>query len=327
MKSLLSLIAAGAAALLSMPVAAQAPAADFPSKPVTIVTPFAAGSGPDAVLRLISDKLGRLWNQRVLVDNKPGGGGFIAIEQARRAAPDGYTLLQLDSEHIAALPHLYKSRNFVTLQHFDPVASLFRTPFFVAVPTDSKWKTMGDLVAAAKAQPGQISYGSWGVGSPGHLGGQQLESLTGTHMQHVPYREVSQLFANVGSGEVAWSFASLPSSQGIYKAGKLRYIAIAAPQRIPQMPDVPTMAESGGPAGLEVNSFVSLLTPKGVPAAIRARINADVAKVIADPEIRARFDTFAFEPLAWSPEEIERNAEAKSKIYGELVRRGNISLE
>jgi tripartite-type tricarboxylate transporter receptor subunit TctC len=186
---------------------------------------------------------------------------------------------------------------------------------------------MGDLVAAAKAQPGQISYGSWGVGSPGHLGAQQLESLTGTHMQHVPYREVSQLFANVGSGEVAWSFASLPSSQGIYKAGKLRYIAIAAPQRIPQMPDVPTMAESGGPAGLEVNSFVSLLTPKGVPAAIRARINADVAKVIADPEIRARFDTFAFEPLAWSPEEIERNAEAKSKIYGELVRRGNISLE
>jgi len=327
MKSLLSLIAAGATALLTTPVAAQAPAADFPSKPVTIVTPFAAGSGPDAVLRLISDKLGRLWNQRVLVDNKPGGGGFIAIEQARRAAPDGYTLLQLDSEHIAALPHLYKSRNFVTLQHFDPVASLFRTPFFVAVPTDSKWKTMGDLVAAAKAQPGQISYGSWGVGSPGHLGGQQLESLTGTHMQHVPYREVSQLFANVGSGEVAWSFASLPSSQGIYKAGKLRYIAIAAPQRIPQMPDVPTMAESGGPAGLEVNSFVSLLTPKGVPAAIRARINADVAKVIADPEIRARFDTFAFEPLAWSPEEIERNAEAKSKIYGELVRRGNISLE
>lgn len=327
MKSLFSLIAAGVAALLSSTVAAQAPATDFPSKPVTIVTPFAAGSGPDAVLRLVSDKLGRLWNQRVLVDNKPGGGGFIAIEQARRAAPDGYTLLQLDSEHIAALPHLYKSRNFVTLQHFDPVASLFRTPFFVAVPTDSKWKTMGDLIAAAKAQPGQISYGSWGVGSPGHLGGQQLESLTGTHMQHVPYREVSQLFANVGSGEVAWSFASLPSSQGIYKAGKLRYIAIAAPQRIPQMPDVPTMAESGGPAGLEVNSFVSLLTPKGVPAAVRARINADVAKVIADPEIRARFDTFAFEPLAWSPEEIERNAEAKSKIYGELVRRGNISLE
>lgn len=331
MRSIQRLLAtASAATALMLGAHAQAQttaAADFPSKPVTLVTPFAAGSGPDAVLRLVSDKLSRLWNQRVLIDNKPGGGGFIAIEQARRAAPDGYTLLQLDSEHIAALPHLYKSRNFVTLQHFDPVASLFRTPFFVAVGADSKYRTMTDLIADAKAHPGQVSYGSWGVGSPGHLGGQQLDALTGTRMQHVPYREVSQLFANVGTGEVPWSFASIPSSQGIYKAGKLRYIAVAAAKRVPQMPDVPTMAEAGGPPSLEVNSFVSLLAPKGVPAAIKAKINADVAKVIADPEIRARFDTFAFEPLAWSPEEIERNAEAKSKVYGELVRIGNISLE
>ena len=302
-------------------------AADYPSRPVTIVTPFAAGSGPDAVLRLVSDKLSRQWNQRVLIDNKPGGSGFIAIEQARRAPADGYTLLQLDSEHIAALPHLYKSRNFVTLQHFQPVASLFRTPFFVAVPTDSKWQSMGDLIAAAKAQPGKFTYGSWGVGSPGHLGAQELEALAGISMQHVPYREVSQLYSNVGSGELPWAFASIPSSQGIYKAGKLRYIAVAAPKRVPQMPNVPTAAESGGPAGLDVNSFVSLVAPNGVPEAVALKINADVAKVIADPEIRARFDTFAFEPLAWSPDEIRRQAEIKSKIYGELVRRGNISLE
>jgi tripartite-type tricarboxylate transporter receptor subunit TctC len=322
-RALLAGVLAAATAVLGSNALAQA--SDYPSKPVTLVTPFAAGSGPDAVLRLVSDKLSRLWNQRVVVDNKPGGGGFIAIEQARRAAPDGYTLLQLDSEHVAALPHLYKSRNFVTLQHFDPVASLFRTPFFVAVPTDSKWKNMSDLIAAAKAAP--LSYGSWGVGSPGHLGAQQLEALTGVQIQHVPYREVSQLYTNVGSGEVPWAFASIPSSQGVYKAGKLRYIAVATPKRVPQMPDVPTMAEAGGPASLEVTSFVSLLAPKGVPPAVQAKINADVAKAIADPEIRARFDTFAFEPLAWSPEEIRRQAEAKSKVYGELVRRGNISLE
>jgi tripartite-type tricarboxylate transporter receptor subunit TctC len=321
------LILAALTLALGTSLASAQNASDYPAKPVTIITPFAAGSGPDAVLRLISDKLGRVWNQRVVVDNKPGGGGFIAIDAARRAAPDGYTLLQLDSEHIAALPHLYKSKGFVPLEHFDPVASLFRTPFFVAVPADSSWKSMTDLIAAAKAKKGDLTYGSWGVGSPGHLGAQQLEALTGTSMQHVPFKEVSQLFANVGSGEVAWSFASIPSSQGIYKAGKLRYIAVAAPKRVPQLPDVPTMAEAGGPAGLEVNSFVSLLTPKGVPPAIKAKINADVAQVIADPDIRARFDTFAFEPLAWSPEEITRNAQAKSKIYGELVKRGNISLD
>lgn len=323
MKRLLTALAAAAL----VPAALAQGAADFPTRPVTIVTPFAAGSGPDAVLRLVSDKLGKLWNQRVTIDNKPGGGGFIAIDAARRAAPDGYTLIQFDSEHIAALPHLYKSKNFVTLQHFDPVASLFRTPFFVAVSSQSKWNSMKDLIAEAKAKPGQITYGSWGVGSPGHLGGQQLDALAGLQMNHAPYREVSQLYANVGTGDVPWAFASIPSSQGIYKAGKLKYIAVAATKRVPQMPDVPTMAESGGPAGLEVNSFVSLLAPKGVPEAVKKKINADVAKAIADPEIRARFDTFAFEPLAWSPEEITRQAEIKSKIYGDLVKRGNISLD
>jgi len=323
LKHLLTALAAAAL----VPAALAQGAADFPTKPVTIVTPFAAGSGPDAVLRLVSDKLGKLWNQRVTIDNKPGGGGFIAIEAARRAAPDGYTLIQFDSEHIAALPHLYKSKNFVTLQHFDPVASLFRTPFFVAVSSQSKWNSMKDLIAEAKAKPGQITYGSWGVGSPGHLGGQQLDALAGLQMNHAPYREVSQLYANVGTGDVPWAFASIPSSQGIYKAGKLKYIAVAATKRVPQMPDVPTMAESGGPAELEVNSFVSLLAPKGVPEAVKKKINADVAKAIADPEIRARFDTFAFEPLAWSPEEITRQAEIKSKIYGDLVKRGNISLD
>ena len=308
----------------TLPALAQT---DFPNKPVTLVTAFAPGSGPDAVLRLVAEKLGRTWNQRVLVENKPGGGGFIAMDGVKRAAPDGYTLLQLDSEHLSALPHLYKSRNFVTLQTFEPVATLFRTPFMVAVASDSKLKSMSDLLAAAKAKPGQVTYGSWGVGSPGHLGAEQLEVATGVEMQHVPFREVSQLFTSVGGGDVSWSFGSIPSSQGPYKAGKLRYIAIAAAKRVPQLPDVPTVAEAGGPAGFEVNSFVVLVAPKGLPAAVRAKINADVSKAIAEPDVKARFDTFAFEPIAWPPEEIARNAETKSKVYEQLVKRKSISLE
>lgn len=312
------------AAALAAPAFAQG---DFPARPVTIVTAFAAGSGPDAVLRLVAEKLGKTWNQRVLVDNKPGGGGFIAIDTARRAPADGYTLLQLDSEHLAALPHLYKSRGFRTLETFEPAAALFRTPFMVAVAADSKWRSMSDLVAAAKAAPGRVSFGSWGVGSPGHLGAEQLEMATGVEMQHVPFREVSQLFTSVGAGDVSWSFGSIPSSQGAYKAGKLRYIAVAAARRIAQLPDVPTVAEAGGPAGFEVNSFVVLVAPRGLSAPVRARINADVARAVAEPDVRARFDTFAFEPLAWSPEEIVRQAEAKSRVYETLVQRKNISLE
>ncbi len=314
-----------AAAVLAANLANAADA--FPTKPVTLVTAFAPGSGPDAVLRLVAEKLGKTWNQRVLVDNKPGGAGFIAIEAVKRAAPDGYTLLQLDSEHLAALPYLYKSRGFETLKSFEPVAALFRTPFLVAVASDSKWKSMSDLIAAAKARPGQVSFGSWGVGSPGHLGGEQLESLAGISMQHVPFREVSQLFMSVGSNDVAWSFGSIPSSQGAFKAGKLRYIAVAAPKRIPQMPDVPTVAEAGGPAGLDVNSFVVLTAPRGLPAAVRDKINADVQNALAEADVKARFDTFAFENIAWSPAEIERQAGVKATIYSELVRRKNISLD
>jgi tripartite-type tricarboxylate transporter receptor subunit TctC len=306
----------------------SANAADpFPTKPVTLFTAFAPGSGPDAVLRLVADKLGRTWNQRVIVENRPGGGGFIAIEAARRTAPDGYTLLQLDSEHLAALPHLYKARGFQTLQTFEPVAALFRTPFMVAVPATSPWKSMRELIAAAKSEPGKVTYGSWGIGSPGHLGAEQLEMVSSIDMQHVPYREVSQLYTSVGSGDVAWSFASIPSSQGAYKAGKLRYIAVAAPRRIPQLPDVPTIAEAGGPSGLDVNSFVVLVAPRGIPAAVRDKINADVQKALAEPDVRARFDTFAFETLTWSAPEIERQAQVKSGVYAELVRRKNISLE
>ena len=307
-----------------LPVRAQA---TYPTKAVTITTAFAAGSGPDAVLRQVSDKLSRLWNQPVLVNNKPGGGGFIAMDSVQRLPADGYNLLQLDSEHLAAVPHLYKSKNFVTLNTFDPVATLFRTPFFIAVSTESKWQSVKDLVAAAKSSPGKVSYGSWGIGSPGHLGGEEIELLNGVDMTHVPFREVSQLYPSVATGDIQWAFASIPSSAGVFKSGKIRYLAIAAPKCAPQMPNVPTVAEAGGPKGLDVNSFVVLVAPKGLPADVTARINADVQKVLADPEIKARYNTFAFEALNWSPDEIRKQADIKSKTYGQLVARKNISLE
>ena len=312
---------------LALGLALTAQAQSYPNKSVTITTAFAAGSGPDAVLRQVSDKLSKLWNQPVLVNNKPGGGGFIAMDSVQRLPADGYNLLQLDSEHLAAVPHLYKSKNFVTLQHFDPVATLFRTPFFITVATESKWHNLKDLLGEAKAQPGKVSFGSWGIGSPGHLGGEEVELLSDVDMNHVAFREVSQLYTSVATGDIAWAFASIPSSAGVFKSGKIRYLAIAAPKRVPQMPQVPTVGEAGGPKGLEVNSFVVLVAPKGISADVTAKINADVQKVLSDPEIKARFNTFAFEALNWSPDDIRKQADIKSKTYGKLVARKNISLE
>ena len=232
------------------------------------MTAFAPGSGPDATLRLVAEKLGKLWNQRVLVENRPGGGGLIAMDAAKRAAPDGYTLLQIDSDHLAVTPHLYKQRGAEAVAQLEPVASIFRTTFLVAVPADSKFKTMTDIIAAAKASPGKLTYGSWGVGSPGHLGATLLEVQSGIEMQHIPYKEVSQLFMSVGAGDVAWSLGTLPSSSGAYKAGKLRYIAVASNKRLPQQPEVPTAAEAGGPKDFDVNAFVVLVSPKGIAPAL-----------------------------------------------------------
>ena len=232
--------------------AETASAQQYPTKPVRIITPFAAGSGPDSVLRVVGEKLTRAWGQQVIVENRPGGNGFIAIEAAKKAAPDGYTLVQMDDTHLALQPHLYKNIPYDVNKDFDPVGTLFRVYFFVVVPANSNWKTMKDLVDAAKAKPGEVTYGSWFIGSPGHLGGAMLEAATGTQMNHIPFKETSQLYVAVGNNDVNWAFGSAASAGAMYRAGKVKFMAVVAPQRVAGYPDVPTVAEMGVPADLEV---------------------------------------------------------------------------
>ncbi len=323
-RSALSLLAAASLAGIAAPALAQA---DFPTKPVSIFTPFPPGSGPDSLLRAITEKLSAQWKQPVVVQNRPGAGGFVVFENTRRLPADGYTLVQLDSEQLVALPLLYKSRNFQTLEVYDMVASLYNTPFLITVPTNSPWKSVSDLVAAAKAQPGKVAYGSWGIGSPGHLGGEQLELGSGIEMQHIPFKDSGQMFVALAGGEIAWALGSIPSSQGVYKANKVRYLGVATPKRIPQLPDVPTVAEAGGPKDFAQSSFVVLAAPKGLPPALRTKIAQDLTKVMQDPDIKARMDTFAFEYINWSPGEIVKQARTKGQMYERLIKRKNISLD
>ncbi|AHG66174.1 tripartite tricarboxylate transporter substrate binding protein [Advenella mimigardefordensis] len=299
----------------------------YPNRPVTIVTPFSAGSGPDAVLRMVAENLSQQWKQPVVIDNRPGGAGLIAIEQARRAKPDGYTLLQIDSEQLSALPFLYPSRKVVPMALFDPVSALFRTPFFVTVPNKSTWKDMQDLINAAKKNSDAVSYGSWGVGSPGHLGGKQLEMITHTSMIHVPYKETAQLYVNLSAEEIQWAFASIGSSESLYKKGSLRYLAIAAKQRHPRMPNVPTVAEANGPADLEVDSFAVVLAPKGIDPKLIEKIHFAITKATDSEKVKKNFDAFAFERLTWGPQEISQQGSAKARIYEKLIREGNIRIE
>jgi len=308
-------------------VSAVAAAQQYPTKLVRIITPFPSGSGPDSVLRVVGEKLGKMWGQQVVVENRPGANGFIAIDAAKKAPPDGYTLVQMDDTHLALQPHLYKNTPYDVVKDFDPVGAFFRTYFFVVVPASSQWMDMKDLIAAAKAKNGDLTYGSWFVGSPGHVGAAMLEAETGTRMTHVPFKEMSQLFTSVGNNDVAWSFGSAASSGPLYRAGKVKYLAVAAPKRVAGFESIPTVAEAGGPAGFEVKAWVGLFAPKGTPPAIIAKINQDLAKALAEPDIKERFAGFGFEPYAAPPAEVSANTAADSKRYGDIVKRAKISIE
>jgi tripartite-type tricarboxylate transporter receptor subunit TctC len=322
----LKLIGAAMAALALLP-GVPAHAQGYPAKPVKVVTPFPAGSGPDSALRLVADRLSKLWGQQVLVENRPGANGFIALGAAKAAAPDGYTLAQASSAQLSTHRLVYKTMPYDPVKDFDPIAPLFRNHFFIVVTASAPWKSVGDLVAAAKAKPNAMSYGSEFVGSPGHLGAASLESATGTQMTHVPFKETTQLFTAVGTGDVQWAFGTAGTAGAAVRSGKARYLALAAPKRLAAYPDVPTVAESGGPAAFEVGASTVMLAPRGTPKAIVDQINADVLKVVAEPEVRERFAAFGYEAWPLTPAETGAAMEADVKRYADIIKRLNLQLD
>lgn len=312
-----------ATAALAAPAAAQ----QFPGKPVKTIIPYSAGSGPDTVIRLVGEKLSRSWGQQLIVENRPGGNGWIAIDAAKKSPPDGYTLLQLDDTHMALQPHIYTKLPHDPAKDFEPVAPLYRTYFFVVVPANSEWKSMADLVAAAKAKRGGLTYGTWGIGSVGHVGTAMLEAATGTQMTHVPFKELPQLYGSVANGEVAWAYGTAATAGPLYRAKKVKFLALAAPKRLVGYPDIPTVSEAGGPANLEVKAWVGLLAPRGTPKPIIERINADVAKALAEPDVRERLAEVGFEPFSAAPGAMGDAMAADSRKFAEVVKGARISLD
>ena len=320
-------LAALAALSLGLMANLAAHAEDWPSKPVRILTPFPPGAGPEVVLRLVAEKLQKKWGKSVIVENRPGGNGFIAIDAFKRGNTEGYDLIQLDNVHLAAYPYLFKKLPYDPVKDFDPLLPLFRTYFFVAVPTTSSYKTVGDIIADAKARPGKLNYGSWSVGNPVHLGSALLESMTGTDMQHVVYKEVSQLYTAVANSELNWSLGSLASAGSMQRAGKVRFIAITAPKRQAAFPDVPTVAESGGPAGYEVTGWTLIAAPRGLPKAVTEKIQKDVEAALAEPDIKERFTTFGYDNYTPTREAFNAFIASESTKYAEVIKRAKASLD
>lgn len=308
-------------------VATSGYAADFPERPIRVIMPFPAGTGPDNVMRQVGERLAAEWKQQVIVENRAGGNGWIAMEAVKRAAPDGYTLVLVDSPLMSLHPHLYKKLPFSPTADFVPVASFYRTYYLVTVGTDSKWKSVQDLIAAAKANPDGVTYGSSGTGGNLHLGGAMMANAIGAKMRHIPYKETGQVYIDVSRGEIDWAFGTASTTAPLYKSKKVRYLAISAPERSPTLPDVPTLREAVGPAAVDLQTWVALFAPRGTPQVIVDRINATVKTVLEQPEMRAQLANVGFEPFIQTPSELGRTVDTDSNVYADIVTRSKISVD
>lgn len=315
------------AGALLLVAASGALAQGFPSKPVKIVSPYPNGLTPDIAVRAVAERLTRTWGQPVIVEPRPGANGFIAIGQAKKATPDGYELLLAGQSHLSINPRLFKSVPYDPEKDFAPLSLIYRTVFFVAVKADGPYRSIPELIAAAKASQKKLSYSSPYVGSPPHLGAAEFAYLTGTQMVHVPYKEAAQVYISVANGDVDWALGSIGSTLPLTKAGKLKLLAIAAKTRDPEHPDIPTVAQAGGPAGYEVDTWVSLVAPAGTPPDLVRRLSADIAAAVADPEVKERFKGIGVDPVSGTPAELAELVKRDLAAYGGIVKRTGVTAE
>lgn len=305
----------------------QAHAQGFPSKPVKIITPSSAGSGPDAALRALGDFLSKKWGQPVIIDNRPGGNGFIATGAFKQARPDGHELIAPDSSHITTHPHTFSKLPYDPVKDFEPIRPVLLTDFYVVVSKESPLNSLSDIVAAAKDKPGQLTYGSWFVGSPGHLGALRLESQTGIKMTHVPYKEMSQLYAGVANREVDWALGSAASAGPMEKAGKVKFIGLGAPKRSSIYPETPSTDESPATKGFESNAWVGLFAPPGTPKAIKEKISADVREGLATPMMQDRYRTLGYEVMDLGPDQFAERIRKDGAIWKKVIQQAGLKLD
>ncbi|WP_454673534.1 Bug family tripartite tricarboxylate transporter substrate binding protein [Achromobacter pestifer] len=314
-------------ALTALGGACQAQPSAYPSHSVRAILPYSVGSGPDAVTRIIGEQLTATWKQPFIVENKPGANGWLAIGEIKRSAPDGYSVAVVDNTHMTLQPHLYSKMPFDPVRDFAAVAPIYTTNFFIVVSANSPWRSVTDLIEAARKKPGLLTYGSWGMGSVAHVGSTLFERKTGTTMTHVPFKELPQLYTAVANGEVDWAFGTAATVQNLYQAKRVKLLALAAPARLPLYSDVPTVSEAGGPSDFELKTWVAAFAPKGTSADVIQRLNSAITTALAAPAVRERFRTFGFEPWVGDAATVVRAQEQDSARFADIVKQANISLD
>ena len=319
-------IAAALAGLLMTFAHGVGLAQTFPSKPVTLVVPFPPGGGTDTGARIMAEQLGKRWGHPVVVDNKGGAAGQIGADSVAKARPDGYTLLFGNVGTQSINPSLYRKLPYDPDKAFAPVSLVAELPLALMVNPRVPAKTPAELIALAKAQPGQMSYSSSGAGSAPHLAAELFKDSTGTFILHVPYRGGGPAITDLLGGQVQMSFLTVLEASGHIKAGRLRALAVTSEKRVSALPDVPTLAESGL-SNFNAISWIGLLAPAGTPPDIVERVAADVRAVLSDETVKARFAALGGVPRASSPQEFAKLIADDRGRYGQIIRSRNITID
>ncbi|MFZ3118166.1 MAG: tripartite tricarboxylate transporter substrate binding protein [Variovorax sp.] len=301
------------------------PANDFPSRPIRIVVPFAAGGATDVIARVVGQKVADQLGQPVVVDNKAGASGNIGAVAVARAAPDGYTLLMATSSH-AINATLYKKLDYSLTQDFAALSNLASVPLVLVVNPGVPARTVRELAAFAKAQGDKVNFASGGTGTASHLAGEQFNTLAGTRMLHVPYKGGAVAQTDLIGGQVQAMFANLPEVLTQVQAGKLRPLAITGKARRPNLPDVPTFAEAGYPQ-MDARSWFGLFAPAGTPAPIVAKLSASIAQAVADPAVQARLKELGADPIGDRHEAFQPFVAQEVKRWGALVERSGANAD
>ena len=327
MKRRTALLATAALAASVMASAAFAQAG-YPDRPIRVILPYAAGVSPDIVARLVSERLSPALGRPVIIDNRPGAGGMIGAEIAATMPPDGYNLLFTVKGVMAIVPHVYPSAKFNSLKDFKAVTEILQVPHLIVATNKAPYNSMKEFVEYAKRNPGKINYASNGTGSHPHVGMETIANRLGIQLTHVPYKTVPgpDVMAGVVDLFLEASTTAIPS----IKSGKIKALATSGPERIPALPELPTLTEFRAdldPNGATGNSWHGIFAPAGTPDAIVARLNAEIVKVVKMPEVQARLREFGLTPTGTSAEHLSKGLAADYAYWGKIVKDLNVKVE
>jgi tripartite-type tricarboxylate transporter receptor subunit TctC len=300
--------------------------AEYPNKPIRLIVPLAAASAVDNGARILTEKMSANMGQSIVIENMPGASGQIGADRVAKAAPDGYTLGGFNDSIMTMLPNLGPKLPWDILKDFEPVSLVATIEWGLVANNASPYHTAADLIAAAKAHPGEINYGSGGVGSPQHVAMALFASSAGITLTHIPYKGASQAALGVAAGEVPVAFQGLATVATLARGGRLRLIGVTTKDPLPQFPEARTVSSSGLP-GFTFNSWFTIMAPAGTPKEIVARLNAEIVKALADPDVREKLHNQGLTIRGSTPDELGAATREQLARYAKLFKEANIKSE